>query len=77
MMHHIVIQPGQLTLSQLRDVHRQHIPISLSADAHEAIHKAERVVLDVIAQDSTFYAINTGFGPLANSKSDVSALELL
>jgi histidine ammonia-lyase len=76
-MNRIVIQPGQLTLSQLRDVYRQHIPISLSPDAHEAIHKAEQVVLDVIAQDRTVYGINTGFGLLANTKIDVSELELL
>jgi histidine ammonia-lyase len=76
-MQSIVIQPGQLTLAQLRDVQRQHIPISLSPDAHAAIHKAEKVVLDVIAQDRTVYGINTGFGLLANTKIDVSELELL
>jgi histidine ammonia-lyase len=76
-MEHIVIQPGQLTLSQLRDVQRKHIPISLSSDAFDAIHKAEKVVLDVIAQDRTVYGINTGFGLLANTKIDVSELELL
>ena len=71
-MQSIVIQPGQLTLSQLRDLQRQHIPISLSPDAHDAIHKAEKVVLDVIAEDRTVYGINTGFGLLANTKIDVS-----
>jgi histidine ammonia-lyase len=76
-MEHIVIQPGQLTLSQLRDVQRKHIPISLSPDAHDAIHKAEQIVLDVIAEDRTVYGINTGFGLLANTKIDVSELELL
>jgi histidine ammonia-lyase len=76
-MQRIVIQPGQLTLSQLRDVHRQQIPIALSPDAHEAIHKAEQVVLEVIEQDRTVYGINTGFGLLANTKIDVSELELL
>jgi histidine ammonia-lyase len=58
-------------------VHRQHIPIALSPDAHDAIHQAEKVVLDVIAQDRTVYGINTGFGLLANTKIDVSELELL
>ncbi|WP_293750074.1 histidine ammonia-lyase [uncultured Paraglaciecola sp.] len=76
-MQHIVIQPGELTLAQLRDVHRQHIPISLSPDAHEAIHAAEKVVLGVIAENRTVYGINTGFGLLANTKIDVSELELL
>jgi histidine ammonia-lyase len=76
-MQHIVIQPGELTLAQLRDVHRQHIPISLSPDAFEAIHAAEKVVLGVIAENRTVYGINTGFGLLANTKIDVSELELL
>lgn len=76
-MQHIVIQPGQLTLAQLRDVQRQHIPVSLSPDAHDAIHQAEKVVLNVINQNQTVYGINTGFGLLANTKIDVSELELL
>ena len=76
-MQHIVIEPGELTLAQLRDVHRQHIPISLSPDAHAAIHAAEKVVLGVIAENRTVYGINTGFGLLANTKIDVSELELL
>lgn len=76
-MDRMVIQPGHLTLSQLRDVQRKHIPISLSPDARDAIHKAEKVVLDVIAQDRTVYGINTGFGLLANTKIEVSELELL
>ncbi|WP_339725305.1 histidine ammonia-lyase [uncultured Paraglaciecola sp.] len=76
-MAHIVIHPGQLTLSQLRDVQRKHIPIALSPDAYDVIHQAEKVVLDVIAQDRTVYGINTGFGLLANTKIDVSELELL
>jgi len=76
-MEHIVIQPGQLTLSQLRNVQRQHIPISLSPDAYDAIHKAEQVVLDVIAENRTVYGINTGFGLLANTKIAESELELL
>lgn len=76
-MERIVIHPGQLTLSQLRDVQRKHIPISLSPDAIDAINQAEKVVLDVIAQDRTVYGINTGFGLLANTKIDVSELELL
>ena len=76
-MESIIIQPGQLTLTQLRDVQRRHIPISLAPEAHSAIHKAEQVVLDVIAEDRTVYGINTGFGLLANTKIDVSELELL
>lgn len=76
-MERIVIQPGQLTLSQLRDVQRKHIPISLAEDAHIAIQKAEQVVLNVIAENRTVYGINTGFGLLANTKIAESELELL
>ncbi|MGS2719436.1 histidine ammonia-lyase [Paraglaciecola aestuariivivens] len=76
-MQHLTIQPGQLTLAQLRQVQRQHVPISLAPESHEAIHKAEQVVQDVIKQQRTVYGINTGFGLLANTKIAPNELELL
>ncbi|MCC2617481.1 histidine ammonia-lyase [Aestuariibacter halophilus] len=73
----LTLQPGTLTLEQLRDVHRHHVPLSLAEDAKAGIHAAEQTVLDVIKQDRTVYGINTGFGLLANTRIDVSELELL
>ena len=64
----IILKPGQLTLSDLREAYRRHRPIELDPSAHENIHKAEQVVRNVITQGRTVYGINTGFGLLANTK---------
>ncbi|WP_100656536.1 histidine ammonia-lyase [Alteromonas flava] len=76
-MEPLILEPGTLTLAQLRTVHRQHVPIQLSDSAHSAVCAAEQTVLDVIKQGRTVYGINTGFGLLANTRIDASELELL
>ncbi len=73
----IMVQPGELSLDHIREVHRRHIPISLAQSAVANIHSAEQTVLDVISQGRTVYGINTGFGLLANTKIEVNELELL
>jgi histidine ammonia-lyase len=76
-MKKLILEPGQLDLNTLRQVYRKHIPLELSKDAEPGINAAEKVVLDVIKQGRTVYGINTGFGLLANTRIDVSELELL
>jgi histidine ammonia-lyase len=76
-MNKIILQPGELSLDLLRKVHRKHIPIELAESAKPGINAAEQVVLEVIRQGRTVYGINTGFGLLANTRIDVSELELL
>lgn len=76
-MKTMIIQPGELSLSHLRDVYRQHVPIELAESAEGNIHQAEQTVLNVLAEDRTVYGINTGFGLLANTKIEVDELELL
>jgi histidine ammonia-lyase len=76
-MKTITIQPGELNLSQMRAVHRRHIPITLAQSAAANIHAAEQAVLKVIREKRTVYGINTGFGLLANVKIEADELELL
>ncbi|WP_100643145.1 histidine ammonia-lyase [Alteromonas facilis] len=76
-MNALILYPGTLTLEDLRAVHRQHVPLSLADEAKEGINAAEQTVLDVIKEGRTVYGINTGFGLLANTRIDVSELELL
>ena len=76
-MNTLILQPGQLELATLRQVYRAHRPLALAQDAEAAINAAEQVVQDVIKQGRTVYGINTGFGLLANTRIDVSELELL
>jgi len=73
----LTLIPGTLTLSQLREVHRQHVHLALDESAKPAINAAEQVVLNVIKENRTVYGINTGFGLLANTRINVDELELL
>lgn len=77
MSQQIVIYPGQLTLEQLRQVHRRHVPITLDESATADIQAAQSAVMKVISEGRTVYGINTGFGLLANTKIAVDELELL
>ena len=69
--------PGTLTLSQLREVHRHHVHLTLDDSAKVGINAAEQAVLNVIKENRTVYGINTGFGLLANTRINVDELELL
>lgn len=69
--------PGTLTLSQLREVHRHHVHLTLDDSAKAGINAAEQAVLNVIKENRTVYGINTGFGLLANTRINVDELELL
>lgn len=76
-MKSIIINPGQLSIDDLRSVARHHVPIELSPSAKGNIDKAEQTVLDVINAGKTVYGINTGFGLLANTKIEQHELETL
>ncbi len=76
-VQHLVIDPGQLSLAQLREVNRHPITVSLNDDCNARIEQAADVVAEVIAQDKTVYGINTGFGLLANTKIKLDELETL
>ncbi len=62
------LQPGQLTLSQLRQFDRASVQLSLSASSRERIDQAAQTVADVLAAGRVVYGINTGFGLLANTR---------
>ncbi|MDC9719382.1 MAG: histidine ammonia-lyase [Gammaproteobacteria bacterium] len=76
-MYQFEIQPGQITLSQLRQAARRRVQVTLAEDAVPAIHKSQQLVNQVIAEDRTVYGINTGFGLLANTRIEVEDLEEL
>ncbi len=76
-MFKLVIKPGQLNLSDLRQISRRHLELTLDKSAIPAINASTQVVNDVIAEDRTVYGINTGFGLLANTRIAVEDLEEL
>ncbi|MGB0893918.1 MAG: histidine ammonia-lyase [Parashewanella sp.] len=76
-MEQFVLQPGKLTLEQLRFASRNPIQISLSAEAIDGIKRSADMVQTVLDEGRTVYGINTGFGLLANTKIEPQDLELL
>ncbi len=67
-MLNLELNPGHISLSELRKISRSPVNLSLSANAIPDIEASTRVVEQVIAEDRVVYGINTGFGLLANTR---------
>ncbi|MBE8168305.1 MAG: histidine ammonia-lyase [Shewanella sp.] len=76
-MDSLVLQPGTLTLQQLRHASRNNINLSLDKEAITGIHRSADMVQQVLDEGRTVYGINTGFGLLANTKIAAEDLQLL
>ncbi|MEJ6475747.1 histidine ammonia-lyase [Pseudoalteromonas piscicida] len=76
-MYSLKLIPGQLTLSNLRQINQQPVHLSLDESAKAAIANSAETVQQVIKEGRTVYGINTGFGLLANTKIAKDELELL
>ncbi len=76
-MHRLSIQPGQMTLAQLRAVVQAPVELVLEPCSHAAIKASADAVSRAIAQGRVVYGINTGFGLLANTRIAPEDLELL
>ncbi len=76
-MNELMIQPGSLSLAQLRDVVRNPVKLSLEPSVQEAITASSDQVNKVLASGQVVYGINTGFGLLANTRIKPEELELL
>lgn len=73
----IKLTPGSLTLSQLRQISRNNITLSLDESAIATINASAEVVQQIIQDDRVVYGINTGFGLLANTRIPKDQLEEL
>lgn len=60
-MNALTLIPGQLSLSQLRDVYSQPLNITLDESAFAAIDDSVACVNAILAEGRTAYGINTGF----------------
>lgn len=67
-MNSLTLQPGHLTLAQLREIHRQPITLVLAEGATAAIDASVGCVERILAEGRTAYGINTGFGLLASTR---------
>lgn len=76
-MYTLTLQPGELTLDQLRQVSREPVQLAF-ADGIEATMKISTdTVTDILEQGRVVYGINTGFGLLANTRIELDDLETL
>lgn len=74
-MTKVTLQPGQLTLADLRSAWQQPQTYQLDEAAYAAIATSAQTVADVLAAGKVVYGINTGFGLLANTRIPPEKLE--
>ncbi len=76
-MKHLILKPGQLTLSDLALVHLEKVTVSLHESAIEDINSSSRTVEEIVDSGRIIYGVNTGFGMLANTQIAQDELEVL
>lgn len=72
------IQPGFLTLAQLREIHAGSEQLSIDPSATAGIRASAQLVQQA-AHGAAVYGVNTGFGKLANQRiaqTDLDTLQL-
>ncbi|MDP6967561.1 MAG: histidine ammonia-lyase [Gammaproteobacteria bacterium] len=76
-MYQLEINPGQVSLAQLRRASCSAVKVSLSASALDGIAASTALVQSMVDKGRTVYGINTGFGLLANTRIDAKDLQEL
>lgn len=71
------IQPGQFTLSDLRQIWQARATLQLAPEAYQAIDASSAAIASIVARGDAAYGINTGFGKLAKTRIPDEQLELL
>lgn len=73
----ITLNPGKLTLKQLRAIAKGPVRLRLSPRCLPGIEASVRTVTEVIGQGRAVYGVNTGFGLLARTRIPREELEHL
>jgi histidine ammonia-lyase len=66
--HALVLEPGHLSLADLRRIWREPLPLTLAAGAAEKMAASTAAVRRIVARGEVAYGINTGFGRLAKTR---------
>ena len=79
MTRHTTLELGArpLTLTELREIYRDPIPVKIHERALVALHAAHEATSRLAAADAPAYGINTGFGLLAQTRIPSSQRALL
>lgn len=72
-----ILNPGQLTLPDLRVLLDENTTIELAASSYQEIDASAEVISSIINEQKVAYGINTGFGLLANTRINANDLETL
>ncbi|MFP5486345.1 MAG: aromatic amino acid lyase, partial [Gammaproteobacteria bacterium] len=64
----ITLDPGHVTLAQLRRIHGGGVQLTLDVSAQAGMRAALATVQRIVDEDQVVYGINTGFGKLASTK---------
>ncbi len=75
--HTVQLQPGALTLAQLRTIWRSAAPIALPAEADTPMRASADTITRIVAHGDAVYGVNTGFGKLAQTRIADHELETL
>lgn len=67
-MTSITLQPGHVSLSQLRQIHAGQVTLALASDTRAAMRAAQATVQRIVDHHDVVYGINTGFGKLASTR---------
>jgi histidine ammonia-lyase len=73
----LTIQPGKLTLGDLRAIWRGAVPLTLAQSAYPAIDASSAAIRTIVERGLPAYGINTGFGKLAKTHIPDDQLEQL
>lgn len=73
----LTIQPGRLSLTDVRTVWRAAIPLALAPSAYRAIEASAAAIRRIVGRGEAVYGVNTGFGKLAKAHIPNAQLELL
>ncbi len=71
------LNPGKITLSELRAAWNAHAPVALAAEAYPVIEASAATVRAIVEKGAAAYGINTGFGLLAKTRIPDDKLEQL
>ena len=73
----ITIEPGALTLEQLRAIHARRLELAIDPAAQAAIAASAAVVRRAATGAAAVYGVNTGFGKLASTRIGSADLDTL
>ena len=77
MKHTLALNPGQLTLADLRSIWKNPVRLTLPASARALVQTAADTIARIVDKGDAAYGINTGFGKLAKTRIPDDQLELL